>query len=123
MDGGEVTFLRLVPCSGLLPALDMLSRCSPGCKVSSLEDQRHQQIPQRQMSCFPYPQGVNNFAVMSSNAMAISLVLFDEDDLAAGRSTHEIPLNPTFNRTGDVWHIALPDLSQDLLYGGCMCGT
>jgi len=61
--------------------------------------------------------GVNNFAVMSSNAMAISLVLFDEDDLAAGRSTHEIPLNPTFNRTGDVWHIALPDLSQDLLYG------
>jgi len=28
-----------------------------------------------------------------------------------------VPLDPEINRTGDVWHIALPKLQQDLLYG------
>lgn len=31
--------------------------------------------------------------------------------------TTEVPLNPVFNRTGDVWHIFLPDLRSNLLYG------
>jgi isoamylase len=31
--------------------------------------------------------------------------------------TAEVPLNPIINRTGDVWHILLPALSKDLLYG------
>lgn len=60
---------------------------------------------------------------MAGSAVAVSLVLFDEDDLVAGRSTHEIPLSPVFNRTGDVWHIALPSLRQDLLYGGCLLAS
>lgn len=34
-----------------------------------------------------------------------------------GRVTSEVPLNPVFNRTGDVWHIFLPDLQSNLLYG------
>jgi len=34
-----------------------------------------------------------------------------------GRVTTEVPLNPVFNRTGDVWHIFLPDLQSNLLYG------
>ena len=45
------------------------------------------------------------------------LVLFREDDLAAGRVTHEIPLDPQLNRTGNVWHVALPALDDTLLYG------
>jgi hypothetical protein len=29
----------------------------------------------------------------------------------------EIPLDPDTNRTGDIWHIAVPDLPSDFLYG------
>lgn len=28
-----------------------------------------------------------------------------------------MPLNSVFNRTGDVWHIFLPDVAPNLLYG------
>ncbi|KAG1678800.1 hypothetical protein FOA52_012840 [Chlamydomonas sp. UWO 241] len=58
-----------------------------------------------------------NFAVMSSSASGVSLCLFTEADLQAGRVTAEVELNPVANRTGDVWHCALPGLSPDLLYG------
>ncbi|KAG2454971.1 hypothetical protein HYH02_000797 [Chlamydomonas schloesseri] len=61
--------------------------------------------------------GAINFSVFSSSADAVSLVLFTEADLNAGRATFEIPLDPYVNRTGDVWHIMLPDLRDDLLYG------
>ena len=63
-----------------------------------------------------------NFAVVSSAARAMSLVLFTEADLAAGRSSHEIPLDPVLNRTGDVWHIMLPELDTNLLYGWRVTG-
>jgi pullulanase/glycogen debranching enzyme len=98
------------------------------------------------------PQGVTNFAVYSSAATAVSLVLFTEADLQvcrrchpvcctgtasaggggrdssnigddcqlpqAGHPTHEVALDPVLNRTGDTWHIALPQLDGGLLYGG-----
>lgn len=63
------------------------------------------------------PQGITNFSVYSSTAKAVSLVLFTEDGLAAGAPAHEVPLDGTINRTGDAWHIALPDLDPSLLYG------
>ena len=65
-------------------------------------------------------QGVTNFAVFSSAASAVSLVLFTESDLAAGRPTHELALDPARNRSGDTWHIALPGLDSTLLYGACL---
>lgn len=34
-----------------------------------------------------------------------------------GLVTDEVPLHPIFNRTGNVWHIFLPDLQSNLLYG------
>ncbi|KAI8476733.1 MAG: isoamylase [Monoraphidium minutum] len=61
--------------------------------------------------------GAYNFAVFSSAARRVSLVLFTEQDLAAGRATYEIPLDADANRTGDVWHIMLPGLDPSLLYG------
>lgn len=61
--------------------------------------------------------GATNFAVFASNAWDLSLCLFTEGDLRAGRVTHEIVLSPTANKTGDVWHIALPGLDASLLYG------
>lgn len=62
-------------------------------------------------------QGGINFAIFSASATAVSLVLFNEGDLQGGRITHEIPLCPEMNRTGDIWHILLPRLRDDLLYG------
>ena len=68
-------------------------------------------------------QGATNFAVVSTGATAVMLVLFREDDLAAGRATHEIPLDPQLNRTGNVWHVALPALDDTLLYGANLFGS
>jgi glycogen operon protein len=59
------------------------------------------------------PGGVN-FAVFSRHAHSLHLVLFRdgrEDPFA------EIPLDPTINKTGDVWHIFVHGLSPDILYG------
>ena len=47
----------------------------------------------------------------------MSLCLFTEADLQQGRVTHEVQLDPGLNRTGDVWHILLPQLDASLLYG------
>ena len=58
-----------------------------------------------------------NFALVSANATGVTLVLFTEADLHAGRSSHEIPLQLAANRTGAVWHLALPALDSSLLYG------
>ncbi|GMH35686.1 hypothetical protein BSKO_03554 [Bryopsis sp. KO-2023] len=66
--------------------------------------------------------GSINFAITSSGATSISLVLFKEHDLHEGRSTIEIELNRDFNKTGDVWHIALPSVDSNLLYGYRMWG-
>jgi hypothetical protein len=62
-------------------------------------------------------QGATNFAVFASNTWGMSLCLFTEADLRAGRVTLEVPLSPEANRTGDVWHVALPGLDPSLLYG------
>ena len=68
----------------------------------------------------PFPlvlQGTTNFALFSSNATGVVLCLFTEADLVAGRVTYQVPLHPSANRTGDVWHVAIPDLDPTLLYG------
>ena len=62
-------------------------------------------------------QGATNFALFSGNASSVTLCLFEEADLVAGRITHQLRLDPLDNRTGDVWHICLPDLNASLLYG------
>jgi isoamylase len=48
----------------------------------------------------------------------MSLVLFTDDDLAAGKATAEVWLDPASgHRTGDVWHVLLPGLDPTMLYG------
>ncbi|KAJ7517436.1 hypothetical protein O6H91_21G024500 [Diphasiastrum complanatum] len=58
-----------------------------------------------------------NFSVHSNGATAVSLCLFTELDLQKGQVTKEIPLDPIFNRTGNVWHIFLSEVVPNLLYG------
>ena len=62
-------------------------------------------------------QDAVNFAVFSSAASFLALCLFTEGDLEAGRMTTCVRLDPQLNRTGDVWHIMLPQLDPSLLYG------
>lgn len=71
--------------------------------------------PARPPSC-SLLQGAVNFAITSASARSVKLVLFTEADLAAGRSTYEITLDPVTNKTGDVWHIALPGCEPGMLY-------
>jgi len=57
-----------------------------------------------------------NFTLESKEATEVSLCLFRPDDLAAGRVAVEHKLSPEKNRTGDTWHIMLPDIDRSLLY-------
>ncbi|MBN2021579.1 MAG: glycogen debranching protein GlgX [Pirellulales bacterium] len=58
------------------------------------------------------PSGVN-FAVFSRNAERMDLLIFRQ-----GRTEPiaEIPLKPSTNKTGDVWHVFVADLPLDVLY-------
>ena len=59
-----------------------------------------------------------NFALYSANSTSAELCFFTEQDLRAGRVSHSIELDSTLNRTGDVWHVQIPGVATDLLYGG-----
>ena len=74
----------------------------------------------RSLTGFSVQDGVN-FAVYASNATSVSLCLFTEADLQAGRVTCEVPLSSNLNRTGYTWHILLPKLDTTLLYGETGC--
>ena len=62
-------------------------------------------------------QAAVNFALYSSGASGVTLCLFTKEDLQNGRVSYEVDLDDTYNKTGDVWHIALPQFEADLLYG------
>jgi glycogen operon protein len=73
----------------------------------------------------PQPFGVSNmsegtnFAVFSRHASQVTLVLFRPGSL---EPLKEISLDPTTNRTGDVWHIALKGLEPGFEYGYRVAG-
>ncbi|MDT8446468.1 MAG: glycogen debranching protein GlgX [bacterium] len=53
----------------------------------------------------------HNFAIFSDQAAGITLNLFEGDSALA-----EIPLSPTENRTGVIWHIELFGLPEEFTY-------
>ena len=55
-----------------------------------------------------------NFAVFSRHAQRVHLVLFEEGH---EEPFAEIPLDPSANKTGDVWHVFVHGLPPDCLYG------
>jgi glycogen operon protein len=68
----------------------------------------------------PLPFGVTrqghglNFSVFSRHATALRLVLFD---LQGDEPLLELPLEPPFHRTGDLWHVGIDGLLGDFRYG------
>ncbi len=67
----------------------------------------------------PYPFGVLkqgeklNFSLVSPHAKKVTLCFFDPQNK---KCVAEYPLCPQKNRTGQVWHIAISDLDEKLLY-------
>jgi len=59
------------------------------------------------------PNGVN-FSLFSKNATGVTLCLFLPNEL---ETLYEIPLDPEINKTGDVWHIFVENISDGLHYG------
>src|SRR3954454_14572743 len=59
------------------------------------------------------PDGIN-FAVHSSGATRIELLLFD--NITDRQPSQVIPLDPATNRTGDTWHIFVEGLPNRTLY-------
>jgi glycogen operon protein len=68
----------------------------------------------------PLPYGASvrreglNFSVFSKHATSVTLVLFrpgEEEPLA------QLPLDPRYNRTGDVWHVLVEGVDPGVEYG------
>lgn len=55
-----------------------------------------------------------NFSVFSRHATAVTLVVFASSE---SEDTVEFPLDPRFNRTGDVWHAFVHGLDAGVRYG------
>lgn len=68
----------------------------------------------------PHPLGASrtesglNFAIFSSRATSAELVLFRPREQ---KPLHEIPLDPTLNRTGHVWHVGIDGADLPIEYG------
>ncbi|KJR42242.1 glycogen debranching protein GlgX [Candidatus Magnetoovum chiemensis] len=58
-------------------------------------------------------EGVN-FAIFSEHATSVTLLLFTAGE---GRQFVEIPLDPYYNKTGDIWHIYIKGLKAGVRYG------
>ena len=55
-----------------------------------------------------------NFSVFSRHATGVTLVIFPSSE---SEETVEFPLDPRFNRTGDVWHAFVRGLDVGVRYG------
>lgn len=65
-------------------------------------------------------RGGINFAVFSRHATSVTLVIFlpgEQEPII------EFPLDPRYNRTGDVWHAFIRDLDPGIEYGYRVDGT
>jgi isoamylase len=69
---------------------------------------------------YPIPLGVHlhddgaQFALFSRNATAVSLLLFDSPEHPSPYQT--IDLDPSYNKTGDIWHVWVEGVSAGLCY-------
>jgi glycogen operon protein len=59
-------------------------------------------------------RGGINFAIFSSNADSVWLVLYEP---GADNPIAEFPLDPRFNRTGDIWHASVRGIPSYIEYG------
>lgn len=63
-------------------------------------------------TCF---EEYTQFSVFSRHAEEVTLLLFDKSDDA--HPSAEIKLDPRLNKTGDIWHVAIPGIKHGQFYG------
>ena len=75
----------------------------------------------------PYPLGAAfdkkggiNFAIFSKNATGVTLELFNAEN--ADKPFHSVKLEPKKNKTGDIWHVHVSPLDNDIYYAYRMDG-
>lgn len=61
-----------------------------------------------------------NFSLFSRHATAVTLVVAERKK--GKQQLYEFPLDPVLNKTGDIWHCLLPDMSPTLRYGYRLAG-
>ena len=77
----------------------------------------------------PFPLGPSegesfmNFALFAPHAASVVLVIASDVDLTPPSPSTEIILDPTVNRTDDIWHISLQPANGELRYGYRVDGT
>ncbi|GFP98915.1 isoamylase 3 chloroplastic [Phtheirospermum japonicum] len=94
------------------------------------EEEASQKLEETMLKVFPgqaYPLGVSevesgtNFAIFSQNATAVTLCLvLQEREIqnVLDQGMVELSLDPQVNKTGDIWHICVEDLTRsNVLYG------
>jgi isoamylase len=86
--------------------------------VSVIEERPRPVLTAARGQCRPFgptPRaGGVNFAIFSRHAQRVELLLFEEGH---EEPIAEFALDPTVNRTGDVWHIFVHGLKPGALYG------
>src|SRR4030081_790369 len=101
----------------IAPGAPTVEHLRPSAKVGDAKAAAHAFTTARghcrPFGAMPHPGGVN-FALFSRHASAVFLLLFKEGQ---EEPVAEIPLDPTLNRTGDVWHVFVCGLEPDILYG------
>lgn len=92
-----------------------------GALLATIESKRAQKKNRFEVSRgHPLPLGSSlrrngvNFSVFSRHATGITLVVFPSSE---SEETVEIPLDPRFNRTGDVWHVFVHGVEAGARYG------
>ena len=55
-----------------------------------------------------------NFALLSKHATAVTLVIYLPME---NESVLELPFDPRFNKTGDIWHMFIQGISREIRYG------
>jgi glycogen operon protein len=108
----------------------MLGRVSPASEALTVQTVSNGVKPSPRVGfttsrgqCRPFGttprSGGVNFAVFSRHAQSVHLILFRDGH---DEPLLEIPLDPTLNKTGDIWHVFVHDLPHDLQYGYRMNG-
>ncbi|GBE03308.1 glycogen debranching enzyme [bacterium BMS3Abin09] len=68
---------------------------------------------------YPLPPGAHlrrdgaNFALLSRHATAVCLLMFDDVN---GNPSQMIELDPSQNKTGDIWHVWVEGIKENQLY-------
>lgn len=105
--------------------LSFLLQCSSEAAMRNIEMRSHRNtnlcVPVGMCSGYPSPLGISfcddgsvNFALFSRNVDKVILCLYDK---MADNPSLKLELDPYVNRTGDIWHVKMENITPYMSYG------